>query len=144
MECLHGKAAASTTTNNGTFWFCGENPSCEFFCPDENCYMYTTAVAAFRASGSIHPVCPTHQKFAKLCVVKDTMKDNYGRPFFVCSERKNPWKFWYPYLYLPYHPYLYIPYLYLLIFLILILSLSSLSLSLSSLSLLLSSYPPYP
>ena len=72
MECLHGKAAASTTTNNGTFWFCGEKPSCEFFCPDENCYMYTRAVAAFRASGSIHPVCPTHQKFAKLCVVKDT------------------------------------------------------------------------
>jgi hypothetical protein len=52
------------------------------------------AVSAFRASGSIHPVCPTHQKFAKLCVVKDTMKDNYGRPFFVCSERKNPCKFW--------------------------------------------------
>jgi hypothetical protein len=25
MECLHGKAAASTTTNNGTFWFCGES-----------------------------------------------------------------------------------------------------------------------
>jgi hypothetical protein len=44
--------------------------------------------------GSIHPVCLTHQKFARLCVVKDTMKDNYGRPFFVCSERKNPWKFW--------------------------------------------------
>ncbi|CAB4017009.1 endonuclease 8-like 3 [Paramuricea clavata] len=56
--------------------------------------MYTRAVAAFRASGSIHPVCPTHQKYAKLCVVKDTMKDNYGRPFFVCSERKNPCKFW--------------------------------------------------
>jgi hypothetical protein len=48
----------------------------------------------FRASGSIHPVCPTHQKFAKLCMVKDTKKDNYGRPFFVCSERNNPCKFW--------------------------------------------------
>jgi hypothetical protein len=94
MKCLHGKAAASTTTNNGTFWFCGEKPSCEFFCPDENCYLYMRAVAAFRASGSIHPVCLTHQKFAKLCVVKDTMKDNYGRSFFVCSERKNPCRFW--------------------------------------------------
>ena len=94
MECLHGKAAASSTTKNGTFWFCGEKPSCEFFCTDENCYMYTSAVAAFRESGSTHPVCTTHQKFAKLCVVKDTTKDNYGRPFFVCSERKNPCKFW--------------------------------------------------
>jgi hypothetical protein len=56
--------------------------------------MYTTAVAAFRASGSIHPVSLTHQKFARLCVVKDTMKDNYGRSFFVCSERKNAVKFW--------------------------------------------------
>jgi hypothetical protein len=79
MECLHGNAAACTTTSNGTFWFCEEKPSCELFCPDENCYMYTRAVAAFGASGSIHPVCPTHQKFAKLCVVKDTMKDNYGK-----------------------------------------------------------------
>jgi hypothetical protein len=69
MECLHCNAAASTTTKNGTFWFCGEKPSCEFFCPEEDCYMYTRAVAAFCASGSIHPVCPTHQKFARLCVV---------------------------------------------------------------------------
>jgi hypothetical protein len=94
MECLHGKAAASTTTKNGTFWFCGEKPSCEFFCSEEDCHMYTRAVAAFRASGSIHSVCPTHQKFARLCVVKGTTKDNYGRHFFVCSERKNPCKFW--------------------------------------------------
>ena len=94
MECLHGKSAASSTTKNGTFWFCGQKPSCEFFCRDEDCYMYTKAVAAFRGSGSIHPVCPTHQKFARLCMVKDKMKLNYGRPFFVCSERQNPCKFW--------------------------------------------------
>jgi hypothetical protein len=94
IESLHDKAAASTTTKNGTFWFCGEKPCCEFFFSDENCYMYTRAVAAFRGSGSIHPVCLTHQKFARLCVVKDTMKDNYGQPFLVCSERKNPCKFW--------------------------------------------------
>jgi hypothetical protein len=90
MDCLHGKAAASTTIKNGTFSFCGENPSCELFRSEEDCYMYTRAVAAFRASGSIHPMCPTHQKFAKLCVVKDTTKDNYRRPFFECSERNNP------------------------------------------------------
>jgi hypothetical protein len=94
IECLHGKVAASTTTKNGTFSFCGENPSRDFFCSEEDCYMYTRAVAAFRGSGSIHLVCLTHQKFARLCVVKDTMKDNYGRPFFMCSERKNTCRFW--------------------------------------------------
>ena len=52
------------------------------------------AVAAFHESGCLHPVCPTHQRYAKLCVVKDKMKQSYGRPFFVCSERENPCEFW--------------------------------------------------
>ena len=94
MECLHGKPASSSTTKNGTFWFCGQKPSCEFFCPDQDCYMYTKAMATFRENGCIHPVCPAHQRCAKRCVVKDKMKQSYGRPFFVCSERENPCKFW--------------------------------------------------
>ena len=56
--------------------------------------MYTKAVAAFCESGCLHPVCLTHQRYAKLCVVKDKMKQSYGRPFFVCSERENLCKFW--------------------------------------------------
>ena len=64
------------------------------FCPDQDCYMYTKAMATFRENGCIHPVCPAHQRYAKLCVVKDKMKHSYGRPFFVCSERENPCKFW--------------------------------------------------
>ena len=38
MECLHGLPASSTVTQKGTFCFCGENPSCEFFSwkPDED------------------------------------------------------------------------------------------------------------
>ena len=94
MECLHGKPASSSTTKNGTFWFCGQKPSCEFFCPHQDCYMYAKAMATFRENGCIHPVCPAHQRYAKLCVVKDKMKQSYGRPFFVCSERENPCKFW--------------------------------------------------
>lgn len=27
-------------------------------------------------------------------MVKDKMKQSYGRPFFVCSDRENPCKFW--------------------------------------------------
>ncbi len=50
--------------------------------------MYTKAVAAFRESGCLHSVSPTHQKLAKLRMVKDKMNQSYGRPFFVCAERE--------------------------------------------------------
>ena len=88
MECLHGKPASSSTTKNGTFWFCGQQPSCEFFCPDQDCYMYTKAMATFLENGCIHPVCPAHQRYAKLCVVKDKMKQvTDGHSSCVLSER---------------------------------------------------------
>jgi hypothetical protein len=90
MENLH---PVQLTTNRGTFWFCGQKRSCEFFCRDEDCYIFTNAVENFRKSGPQYPVCPTHQKLAKLRTVKDKMKQNYGRPFFVCSKRENPCKF---------------------------------------------------
>ena len=48
----------------------------------------------WKSSGSNHPICPTHQRLAKLRVVKDKMKDNYGRPFFVCADRHDPCNFW--------------------------------------------------
>ena len=34
-----------------------------------------------------------HGKLAKMHVVKNLLKSNYGRPFFVCSDQTNP-KFW--------------------------------------------------
>ena len=94
MEFLQGKPASSSTTKNGTFWFCGQKPSCESFCPDQDCYMYMKALATFCKSGCLHPVCPAHQRYAKLRVVKKKMKQSYGRPFFVCSEGENLFKFW--------------------------------------------------
>ena len=42
----------------------------------------------------LYTPCALHVRNLRLCVVKDTMKDNYERPFFVCSERKNPCKYW--------------------------------------------------
>ena len=36
----------------------------------------------------------SHQRLAKMRVVKDNTKGNDGRPFFVCSDRKNPCSFW--------------------------------------------------
>ena len=94
MECLHGKPASSSTTQNGVFWFCGQKPSCEFFCPEEDCYMFGKAVASFHKSKCIHPTCYTHGKLAQMRMVKDKMKESYGRPYFVCSDRNNPCSFW--------------------------------------------------
>ena len=57
---------------------------------NQACYMYTKAVAAFRDSGCLHLVCPAHQTYTKLCVVKERRKQSYERLFLVCSERENP------------------------------------------------------
>ena len=35
-----------------------------------------------------------HDKLAKMRVVKDLLKANYSRPFFVCSDQSNPCSFW--------------------------------------------------
>ena len=46
------------------------------------------AVAAFRESGCLHPLCPTHQKLAKLRMVKDKMKQNYGHHSLSVQSEK--------------------------------------------------------
>ena len=52
MNCLHGKPADHSTTSNGTFWFCGENPSCNFICAENECYIYEKAIMAWRCKSS--------------------------------------------------------------------------------------------
>ena len=94
MNCLHGKPAVYSTTSNGTFWFCGENPTCNFICADNECYMFEKAITAWRCTEQPHPRCCDHDKLAKMCVVKDLMKENYGRPFFVCGEKGKRCSFW--------------------------------------------------
>ncbi|CAB3988841.1 endonuclease 8-like 3 [Paramuricea clavata] len=51
-------------------------------------------MSMWRANGPIHPVCDTHQRLARMKVVKDVSKPNFGRPFFVCCDRENPCEFW--------------------------------------------------
>ena len=90
MECLHGLPASAVTTKNGKFWLCNKNnpKSCEFFCPDQDRSLFETAMSMW------HPVCDTHQRLARMKVVKDVGKLNFGRPFFVCCDRENSCKFW--------------------------------------------------
>ena len=94
MNCLHGKPAVYSTTGNGTFWFCGQNPTCNFICAENECYMYEKAITAWRCTEQPHPWCHKHGKLARMCVVKDLMKESYGRPFFVCGEKTKPYPFW--------------------------------------------------
>ena len=94
MKCLHGEPAAQSTTQNGSFWFCNQNPSCNFICSEDEAYLYEKAITAWRAMNQPHPRCVEHNKLAKMYVVKDLMKVNYGRPFFTCLEKSKPCSFW--------------------------------------------------
>ena len=104
MLCLHGKEATSSTTENGTFWFCNQYPKCQFVCSEEESYLYERAIRAFLATNQVPPQCcvledlndaqdpdgpdkPQECNFAKFYVVKDPEKESYGRPFFKCSKK---------------------------------------------------------
>ena len=76
------------------YFYCGQKPSCNFFCPQNDCGYFETAIAMGRNSGTPQPKCHEHKKLAKIRVVKDILKPSFGRPFFVCSEKENPCSFW--------------------------------------------------
>ena len=94
MKCLHGELCAHTTTQNGSFWFCIQNPSCNLICSKDEGYLYEKAAAAWKSTKQPHPRCETHGKLAKMHVVKNLLKSNYSRPFFLCSDQTNPCSFW--------------------------------------------------
>ena len=89
MKCLHGEEAASSTTENGNFWFCGQYPKCQFICSEDDSYLYEKAINAFLSTNQPLPRCCVLENFAKFYVVKDPEKESYGRPFFVCSKKND-------------------------------------------------------
>ena len=94
MECLHGEPAASSKTTNGVFFNSGQKPSCNFFCPQNDCSYFHYAIALWRNSSIPQRKCHEHKKLTKMLVVKDIFKPSFGRPFFVCSDKENPCSFW--------------------------------------------------
>ena len=84
MQCLHGKEAASSTTNKGHFWFCAQNPKCQFICSEDEAVLYDRAIQAFLAANCVLPKCcvledpkdPQGCNFAKIRVVTDPQKEN--------------------------------------------------------------------
>ena len=88
MLCLHGKEATKSTTENGTFWFCNQPKKCHFLCSDEQTYIYDAAIKEFLATKQSVPKCCSGE--AKIKVVTDMEKQNFGRPFFVCGKEDDP------------------------------------------------------
>ena len=88
------KTCAQSTTQNGSFWFCNQNPSCNLICSKDESHTYEKAAAVWKSTKQSHPRCEKHGKLAKMRVVKNLLKSNYGRPFFVCSDQANPCSFW--------------------------------------------------
>ena len=93
MLCLHGVPAASSTTEKGTSWFCAEPSRCHFTCSEKDVSLYDKAVKMFLATKQdlskccgVTPEASAERNYAKFRVVKDPMKANFGRPFFVCSN----------------------------------------------------------
>ena len=77
------------------YFFCsGQKLSCKYFCPQNDCGYFETAIALWRNAGTPQPKCHEHKKLAKMQVVKDIFKPSFGKPFFFCSEKENPCSFW--------------------------------------------------
>ena len=94
MKCLHGEPCAQSTTQKGSFWFCNQNPSCNFFCSKDEGYLLRKSRSRLEIYKTTASRCEKHGKFVKMRVVKNLLKSNYGRPFFVCSDQTNPCSFW--------------------------------------------------
>ena len=88
MQCLHRLPAGTAETENGLFWFCNQKPTCNFICSEDEGYLYEMGIIAFEKTNQPQPKC-CGNNLAKLRLVKDLMKQNYGRPFFVCSKETN-------------------------------------------------------
>ncbi len=88
MQCLHKLPAGTSETENGLFWFCNQKPTCNFICSEDEGYLYEMGIIAFERTKQPQPNCCGNNP-AKLHMVKDMMKQNYGRPFFVCSKDDN-------------------------------------------------------
>ena len=72
MKCLHGEPCADTTTDNGSFWFCNQARSCNFFCsfaPENEAALFEKAITAWKATNTTQPICEEHGKLTKMCLV---------------------------------------------------------------------------
>ena len=93
-EVLTRRTLCSFNYSCTSFWYCNQNPSCNFFCSEDVSYLYEKALTAWKCTEQPQPRCEKHNKLAKMRIVKDLMKANYGRPFFVCADKSKPCSYW--------------------------------------------------
>ena len=77
-----------------SFWFCGQKPTCHFFCSEDDSHLFEKALANWKLVNNLQAQCHGHHKLAKMRVVRNQMKHSYGRLYFACSERMNPCSHW--------------------------------------------------
>ena len=94
MLCLHAKPTGKINTKNGTLWVCMQPSTCHFSCSEDQKYLYAGAVEDFLNTGQSRPLCCMGEdgtrNYAKMKVVTDIGKENFTRPFFVCSKVIDP------------------------------------------------------
>ena len=91
MECLHGKPASCSTTKEGSFWFCGQKPSCGFICAEDEGYAFQRALGAWRNTNIEQPICDIHRRPAKFRVVKDFSRTSTFECLGVLLDEKLKW-----------------------------------------------------
>ena len=93
-KCLHAEPCANQQRKTDLSGSAIKTlPSCNFFCSKDETYTYEKAPGVWKSTKQPHPRCKKHGKLAKMHVVKNLLKSNYGRPFFVCSDQTNPCSF---------------------------------------------------
>ena len=89
--CLCGKPVGGTFTKEGLCFHCS---FCHYFCTEQDAFIYDQGVKKFLATKQDRPRCcmieGLMRNYARMRVVTDMEKPNFGRPFFVCSKKHNP------------------------------------------------------
>ena len=96
MLCLHGEEAVSLQTENGKLWYCNREEKCHVSCYADDYDLYDKAIKEFLATNQKIPTCCMGEKTrrqARMKVVRNMEKQNFGRPFFVCSKENDPCRY---------------------------------------------------
>ena len=72
-ECQYRAPVTSSTTKNGSFWFCDKKPSCNFICyfgqNNKETDLHKKAISTWQATNLKQSKCAGYGKLAKLCVI---------------------------------------------------------------------------
>ena len=90
--CLCRKPTGGTFTENG---LCSVCSFCHFFCTEEDAFIYDQAVKKFLATKQPQPLCCMGiiRRSAQMKANTNVESDNFGRPFFVCSKKTDPCRY---------------------------------------------------